>query len=436
MKFSLPLLAIIVLVLTGVGYFVVSSLRAANADINGDGHVNATDLSILASNYGKTGQSFAQGDINGDSTVNILDLSVLATNWGATTAGCTGVTMTAGQSDIDSHGTNTVFCLSGTHNWNLTPKSGDQFIGPAILDGGGTTDFAFEPGTASNVVIADLEIRNYTTAKQLGAILSDGTATGNPGWVLRNLQVHDIGSSAGGAGVGVGPGWQIIGGRYYNNRQEGLTNFRGNGAVVDGVELDHNNFTDDSYTTRNIDCGDEAGGYKWFANNVTVKNSKIHDNACVGLWSDGNAQNSTLTNNQIYNNWNEGIFIEISVGSTITGNTVYGNGQKGGGGSNSFGCNHWMYGAGITVAHSGSVEVANNNVYGNCNGITGTQEPRPDGVPGLLQNLYVHDNTIAGPGGLTGVSSFPTVDLTNRNIVFTNNTYLNGMNFCGFTCNP
>jgi peptidoglycan/xylan/chitin deacetylase (PgdA/CDA1 family) len=51
-------------------------------DANGDGNVDALDLSILASNWLGTGKTFAQGDFSFDGTVNALDLSILATNWG------------------------------------------------------------------------------------------------------------------------------------------------------------------------------------------------------------------------------------------------------------------------------------------------------------------------------------------------------------------
>ena len=51
-------------------------------DVNGDGAVNALDLSIIASNWQKSGVTSAQGDLNGDGAVNALDLSILATNWG------------------------------------------------------------------------------------------------------------------------------------------------------------------------------------------------------------------------------------------------------------------------------------------------------------------------------------------------------------------
>src|SRR5262249_30999707 len=161
---------------------------------------------------------------------------------------------------------------------------------------------------------------------------------------LIDLSVHDNGTSAGGAGATLGAGWQVTGGRYFNNRQEGIGG-AGNNAVVDGAEIDHNNFTNDNYTNANIDCGFEAGGFKWVATHVTVTNSRVHDNACKGLWTDGGTHDSVITNNTIYNNWTEGIFIEISSGATITGNTVYGNGFR----TNGNGC-AWLWGGGITIA--------------------------------------------------------------------------------------
>lgn len=53
-----------------------------NGDVNGDAHVNISDLAIVASNWGKTGMTYAQGDLNGDGKVNISDLSVLADYYG------------------------------------------------------------------------------------------------------------------------------------------------------------------------------------------------------------------------------------------------------------------------------------------------------------------------------------------------------------------
>jgi hypothetical protein len=49
-------------------------------DLNNDGKVNISDLSILLSNWGKTGATVT-GDINKDGKVNISDLSTLLSNW-------------------------------------------------------------------------------------------------------------------------------------------------------------------------------------------------------------------------------------------------------------------------------------------------------------------------------------------------------------------
>src|SRR3954447_25043817 len=308
---------------------------------------------------------------------------------------CVGTAMTRGQADIDAAPTGTTFCLSGTHNWKLTPKSGDRLIGPAVLDGGGSTITAIAAETATNVVISNLEIRNYRPAVQQGAIyVPENRRQTATGWILNNLSVHDNGANGAGAGAGLGKGWQVLGGRYYNNSQEGIGGSGGN-DVLDGVELDHNDFTDHSYTTANLNCGIEAGGMKWVASNVTVKNSKIHDNGCAGLWTDGSSNGITIVNNDIYNNWNSGVFIEISSNATITGNTITNNGWQSAGKGK--GC-PWLWGGGITIASSDHVEIAHNIVTGNCNGITGTQQNRGGA---LLANLNIHDNTVSG-GGRSG----------------------------------
>ena len=339
--------------------------------------------------------------------------------------------MTQGQSDINGAPSGTTFCLSGTHNWTLSPKSGDSLIGPATLNGGNSTSYAIEAGSASNVTLSNLEIENYTLADQQGAIHVPQPSAAT-GWTLLDLQVHDNGSGNGGAGANLGNGWQVDGGRYYNNRQEGLGGQVGNSVVVNGVQIDHNNFTNDSYTTRNIDCGYEAGGMKWTSNNVTVENSNVHDNACKGLWTDINANGAVIKNNTVTNNWDEGIFIEISSDATITGNTVTGNGFKDTSGS----CGHaWLFCRAASrsprVRHS---TVTGNTVSGNCNGITGVQQHRPDGNPGLLENDTITGNSIAGPGGSSGAATDDNADLGAAHLDFAGNTISNGMNFCNLSC--
>ncbi len=330
--------------------------------------------------------------------------------------GCPGVTMKRGQPDIDAAPAGTTFCLSGAHNWKLTPKNGDSFVGPAILDGNHATVSAFVGDGTSNVTLTSLEVRNYVGGNQKAAINAHGTT----GWKFLNLEVHDNGTSEGGTGANLGVDSVVRGGRYYNNRSLGIGGGGGaHGWVIDGAEVDHNNFTDDTYTTAHTSCGYEGGGVKWTARNVTVKNSYLHDNACKGLWADLNASGATITGNRVADNWAEGIFIEISSGATVTNNVVTRNGmhtKKDGSGC------AWLWGGGITLASSDRAVVADNIVTDNCNGITGTQQDRPEGRPGLLENLNIHDNLVSG-AGKSGVAADNGANLTNRGISFTRNTF-------------
>jgi hypothetical protein len=60
--------------------FTVTASSPKTGDLNSDGSVNITDLSILLSSWNSTNST---ADINKDSTVNILDLSILLSNYGA-----------------------------------------------------------------------------------------------------------------------------------------------------------------------------------------------------------------------------------------------------------------------------------------------------------------------------------------------------------------
>ena len=53
-------------------------------DANGDGQVDITDLTIVLTNYSKTGMAWSQGDLNGDTKVDINDLTVVLTDYGMT----------------------------------------------------------------------------------------------------------------------------------------------------------------------------------------------------------------------------------------------------------------------------------------------------------------------------------------------------------------
>jgi parallel beta-helix repeat protein len=358
--------------------------------------------------------------------------------------------MSAGQSDINSQPAGSRFCLSGTHNWTLHPKSGDVLVG-GILDGGHSRSFAVvADANVTNVTLSGIEIRNYTIGGEnfRGAItVQDGSAKD---WRLNNLRVHDIGSNNNGAGTELGNGWVVNGGRYYDNRQEGLTNGEGQGFTLHGVESDHNNFTDHTYTTRAHSCGDEGGGMKFVASNVTIdQSSYFHDNACSGVWSDLSSTNIVIKNSRFVNNWESGIVLEISGAAVVTGNTVTGNGFRMENTENN-GCG-WGWGGGITLSTSGQTHTSNgpidigfNHVAGNCNGITGVDQLRSehhcDVSPKCeLAHIRIHDNEIVGSSvrgaaNMTGAWEDSGDDLTKHDIRFAGNTFSGGAKFCGVTC--
>ena len=79
------------------------------------------------------------------------------------------------------------------------------------------------------------------------------------------------------------------------------------------------------------------------------------------------------------------------------------------------------------MASSSNVEGYGNRLAGNFNGVTGTQQNRPDSTPPahLLDGFHVHDNLIcatAGGSHPTGVGADNGANLATRDISFTRNT--------------
>jgi parallel beta-helix repeat protein len=190
-------------------------------------------------------------------------------------------------------------------------------------------------------------------------------------------------------------------------------------VTISGVEIDHNGAS--------ANCGFEGGGFKSTSSGSRFTGNYVHDNNCLGVWYDINAANNEIDDNRVDNNALGGIFYEISQNASIHDNQVNGNGHGSG-------C-QWLWNAGIGIASSFNVRVYRNSLSGNCNGIAGTQQSRTDSTPPahLLENLSIHDNTIAGRGR-TGVIADNGVDLTTRNIVFANNSHSGGAILCGFAC--
>ena len=326
---------------------------------------------------------------------------------------CSGVQVPSGnsiQQHVDSHPTGTTFCLSGTYTGTVRPKQGQRFFGPAVFDGANNVTRAFV-GNARSVTIGWLEIRNYSSPLQVGAIDPDLSAAG---WVLIELNVHHNY----GAGISTANGMRVLGGKVNHQGQLGIAGRRANDVVIDGTEIAYNN-------TRNTSCQFEAGGYKWVGERVTVRDAWVHHNRCKGLWSDIDGAGAIIENNLIEDNDHEGIFYEISHDGVIRNNTVRRNGFK----TNGTTC-AWLWGGGITIASSDGVEIYGNRLENNCNGITGTQQDREGHV---LDRIHVRDNHVTG-GGRSGVVEDNDANLDARDIVFESNTWSGGHRYCSTNC--
>lgn len=290
------------------------------------------------------------------------------------------------QSAVDANPEGTTFILqSGVHRrQSVEPRNGNTFLGEqgTVLDGEGTTEFAFLP-TANDVTIRGLKVINYDNPLQMGAIHAGGH--GKPettGWIVADNEV----AYNAGAGVRTSNTMHVIGNHVHHNGQIGITG-RANNSLIEDNEIAYNN-------TRGIDPGWEAGGTKFVhSDGLTIRGNHSHHNDGPGLWTDMNNINVVYEDNLVEHNTGTGIFHEVSYKAVIRNNTVRNNGHQRG---------RWLYGAGILVAHSSDVEVYGNVVENNFVGIAGIDQNRRDPSdemhgPWTLKNLWVHGNDIRQP---------------------------------------
>ena len=72
-------------------------------------------------------------------------------------------------------------------------------------------------------------------------------------------------------------------------------------------------------------CGCSGGGKFWQAQNVTVQNNYVHDNYSVGIWADTGNDGFSIQGNYFSANYAEALIYEISYNALIKGNTFTGN---------------------------------------------------------------------------------------------------------------
>ena len=293
----------------------------------------------------------------------------------------------------------------------LRPKDGQWFVGDpgTILTGKDRTTFAFA-GRARDVVIRRLVITDFAPPRQEAAVQAkDGT-----GWVIEDNEVRQ--SAA--AGIYAGPGARVRRNVVHHNHQIGVK-AQGADVLVEDNEIAYNNYREE------FDWGWEAGGSKFVrTDGLVLRNNVVHHNAGPGLWVDIDNIRTTIVGNVVEDNYDNGIFHEISYDAVIRDNVVRRNGFK-----RRF---EWLNGAGIFISASGGVadgtiEVAHNLVADNVNGIALQQQERGAGAhgPHVVRNVWVHDNVIRDSGASGAVEDVRGNKMfAGSNIVFEDNRYV------------
>lgn len=288
------------------------------------------------------------------------------------------------QAVVDARPAGTTYLIkAGTHRrQQVTPKDGDTFLGEpgAILTGEDSTAYAFS-GTAVRVTIRGLIIEHYDSPLSEAPI----TCRSAGYWIVEDNEIRFNSHE----GLQAGPRFVVRGNFIHHNGQLGIEG-AGEDILIEANEIAFNN-------TGGFDPYWEAGGTKFvFTINLVVRDNYVHDNSGPGLWTDINNVNTLYERNRVTDNFGPGIFHEISYNATIRANTVEGNG---------FGYTGWVDGAGILVNSSPNVEIYDNAVRYNNDGIAGIQADRGSGTQGpwVLKNLSVHHNTIAMATGQTGI---------------------------------
>ena len=270
------------------------------------------------------------------------------------------------------------------------------------------TPHAFTPGL-TNVTIQNLTIEKYASPAQDAAV-----STANS-WTIQNCEIR----LNHGMAVRLQSGLRVLSSYVHHNGQGGISG-DGDNALVDGNEIAYNNTAHFDYGGTNS----EAGGTKFSGTNyLVVTNNYVHDNIGPALWLDSNNYSWTIQSNRTANNLEAGVLDEISYDGVIRYNIFENEGNTPNSSQSSF----W-YRSAILVGSSPNAEIYGNTLINSANGIGAVANNRGSGNRGpyLLQNLYVHDNTIVQStgyaAGIVADSAYLSA-YTSSNNRFVNNTY-------------
>ncbi|MFB3922022.1 MAG: right-handed parallel beta-helix repeat-containing protein [Terriglobia bacterium] len=302
----------------------------------------------------------------------------------------------------------------GAGRWYLDYNTGNVYMGDnpsGHVVEISLTRSAFS-GSATGVVISLLTIEKYASGMDEGAIHGrKGTGTPSQHWTVK---WNDIRLNHG-MGLRIGDYMWVHHNKIYKNGQLGMGG-TGKSVVVQSNEVWLNNLAGFAWN--------RAGGTKFVkCYNLKVQYNYVHHNNGPGLWTDIENDYVLYEHNHTTRNVIAGIFHEISYHATIRYNYIESDG------ADPRGSNLW-WGAGILINTSSNVAVYGNTVKDCLNGIGGVQAYRgtgSNGLPYLLQNLSVHDNSIAQVTGTAAgiVRSWPLDNTvySDWNNHFQNNTF-------------
>lgn len=255
-----------------------------------------------------------------------------AWNGGPATASASVVTVPAGDNTgfNFSQSNKTYWFAPGEHTLGtgqystITPGTGSTYIGApgAILDGKNNNQYAFS-GSASNVRIAYLEVRNFGRGLDNNneGVINHNSGTG---WMMEYLYAHHND----GAAIFLGSENTIRYSCLKDNGQYGFSMYKdqveGDSAIKD-IVVDHNEITgnnQDNWEALEAGCGCTGGGKFWDVKGARVTNNYVHHNLSVGLWADTNDIDFLFDSNWIEQNNGEGIWYEISYNATISRNVL------------------------------------------------------------------------------------------------------------------
>jgi hypothetical protein len=161
-------------------------------DANLGGTVDITDLTIVLTNYGKSGATWRQGDFNGDGVVDIFDLSILLAHYGESIGPPVVSVGNSGAVGFARGGTPVTVAPALT----VTDPESIELYSAAVAVSGGPLDAGDEILAVPAAVIANTNITASYNSTTGVLSLSGGDTLADYQQVLQSVTYGDTAASA------------------------------------------------------------------------------------------------------------------------------------------------------------------------------------------------------------------------------------------------